>query len=394
MVFPDRTAKPAMHEFKAIAAPAIISATKASSGNFRIFNKHFFKDLSEYEVNWSITRDGVISDSGRVKLPKVAPRKTITFKVKSAFLTKPDGLGDRFINFTLVRSASTAWSPSMSEVGWNQMPLPSRALTIKEQKRSDTFANVVDEQGQIIMPYGVVAPVISLWRAPTDNDRIGHIATKWSRWGLREIERTDCVVSQTGSNAKITNTWRTSTGFTIKHTQVITPVADGFRVKESIVLPKALDDVARVGTNFELDGSLSDLTWFGSGPHESYPDRKIARIGRYISSVAGQYIPYVRPQENGGHNNVRWFELTNALGHGVRIQLSKPLQVSVTPNRAVDLADATHDVEVIASGNTVVHIDAAHRGLGTASCGPDTLDKYIVKTGVHTWEWIVTSIPN
>lgn len=125
-------------------------------------------------------------------------------------------------------------------------------------------------------------------------------------------------------------TWRfqllhsPSTGFTIKHTQVITPVADGFRVKESVVLPKALDDATRVGTNFELDGSPSHLTWFGSGPNESYPDRKIARIGRYISSVAGQYIPYVRPQENGGHNNVRWFELTNALGHGVRVQLSNP----------------------------------------------------------------------
>ena len=24
----------------------------------------------------------------------------------------------------------------------------------------------------------------------------------------------------------------------------------------------------------------------------------------------------------------------------------------------------------------VVHLDAAHRGLGTMSCGPDTLDKY------------------
>ena len=33
----------------------------------------------------------------------------------------------------------------------------------------------------------------------------------------------------------------------------------------------------------------------------------------------------------------------------------------------------------------MVHIDAAHRGVGTASCGPDTLDKYIIKTGVHTW---------
>jgi beta-galactosidase len=74
------------------------------------------------------------------------------------------------------------------------------------------------------------------------------------------------------------------------------------------------------------------------------------------------------------------------------VQLGKPLQVSVTPNRAVDLADATHDVEVQASGNVVVQIDGAHRGVGTASCGPDTIAKYIIKPGVHTWEWTLTSI--
>ena len=392
MVFPDRTPKPAMHEFKAIAAPANISGLKASTGNFKIFNKHFFKDLSEYEVYWSITRDGLISASGRVKLPKVAPRKTVSFKVVSKFLTRPDGLGERFINFTIVRIASTAWSPSMSEVGWNQLPLGSQALRVKTTKSSDLFSNAVDDYGQIVVPYGVVAPTLSLWRAPTDNDRIGHIATKWNRWGLRDIDRTDCLISQTGTSTKITNTWETSAGLIIKHTQIITPVADGFRVKENLVLPKTLDDVARVGTNFELDGSLIDLTWFGSGPNESYPDRKIARINRYISSVADQYVPYIRPQENGGHYGVRWFELTNAAGHGVRIQLGKPLQVSVTPNRAVDLADATHDVEVIACGNTVVHLDAEHRGIGTASCGPDTLPKYIIKSGTHTWEWVVTLI--
>ena len=392
MVFPDRTAKPAMHEFKAIAAPAKITAVKASTGNFKIFNKNFFNDLAAYEVHWSITRDGIISDGGKVKLPKVGPRKTLAFKVKSTLLNRVDGLGERFITFTIVRIASTAWSSSMSEVGWNQLPLPSRFLGVKAAKHSELFTNVIDDYGQIVMPHGVVAPVLSLWRAPTDNDRFGHIATKWSRWGLRDIERTDCVVSQSGTNVKITNTWQTSTGIKINHTQVITPVAGGFRVKESVVLPKLLADVARVGTNFELKGHLSDLTWFGSGPHESYPDRKIARIGRYISSVANQYIPYVRPQENGGHSGVRWFELTNAAGHGLRIQLSKPSQVSVTPNRAVDLADATHDVEVNACGNTVVHIDAAHRGVGTASCGPDTIDKYIIKTGLHTWEWVVTSI--
>ena len=392
MVFPDRTAKPAMHEFKAIAAPANISSLKAATGNFKIFNKNFFKDLSEYEIHWSILRDGIISESGRVKLPKVAARKSIAFKVKSSLLAKPDGLGERFINFTVVRIASTPWSPSMSEVGWNQFPLPSRALIVKAATRSEQFTDVVDDYGQIVMPHGVLAPVLSLWRAPTDNDRIGHIATKWSRWGLRDLDRSDCVVSQSATSVKIINIWETGTGFTIKHTQMITPVADGFRVKESVVLPKQLNDVARIGTKFELDGSLSDLTWFGSGPHETYPDRKIARISRYVSTVADQYVPYVRPQENGGHNAVRWFELTNAAGNGVRIQLVKPMQVSVTPNRDVDLADATHDVELSPCGNTVVHIDAAHRGVGTAACGPDTLPKYMIKSGIHTWEWILTSI--
>ena len=390
MVFPDRTAKPAMHEFKALAAPATVTGVKPATGQFKIFNKNFFTDLSQYQLQWSITCDGIIQDGGVVKLPKVAPRKSVNFKVSSKKLAKGTSRGERFITFTLVRIASTPWALPMSEVGWNQIALPSSALTAP--KKIKELGDVVDEHGQIILPYGIVAPSVSLWRAPTDNDRIGHIATKWNNYGIREISRTDCVVTQTPTSIKVVNNWQTSTGVNFKHTQLITPVVDGFTVKESVTVPKAFDDLARVGTLFELDGSLNELTYFGTGAHESYPDRKIGRIGRYVSSVAAQYIPYVRPQENGGHAAVRWFEVTNAAGNGLRFAMSKPAQVSVTPNRDADLADATHDVEVHPCGNTVVHIDAAHRGVGTASCGPDTLDKYIIKTGVHTWEWTVTQI--
>lgn len=390
MVFPDRTAKPAMHEFKALAAPTVITGVKPATGQFAIFNKNFFTDLSQYQLQWSITCDGVIQDGGVVKLPKVAPRKKVAFKVSSKKLAKGTSRGERFITFTLVRIASTPWALPMSEVSWNQIALPSTALVAP--KKVKEIGDVVDEHGQIILPYGIVAPSVSLWRAPTDNDRIGHISTKWDRYGVREISRTDCVVTQSPTSIKVVNTWETSTGVAFKHTQLITPVAEGFTVKESVTVPKAFDDLARVGTLFELDGSLNELTYFGTGAHESYPDRKIGRIGRYISTVAAQYIPYVRPQENGGHAAVRWFEVTNAAGNGLRFAMSKPAQVSVTPNRDADLADATHDIEVTACGNTVVHIDTAHRGVGTASCGPDTLDKYIIKTGVHTWEWTVTSI--
>ena len=388
MVFPDRTAKPAMHEFKAIAAPILITGVKAATGQFKIFNKNFFKDLSEYQLQWSITCDGVILDGGVVKLPKVAPRKSSNFKITSKKLAKGASRGERFITFSLVCVASTPWALPMTEIGWSQIALPSTLLA--PAKKAKELGDVVDEHGQIVLPYGILAPAVSLWRAPTDNDRIGHIATKWERYGIREISRTDCVVRQTSTTIKIANTWETSTGVSFKHTQLITPVVGGFTVKESVTIPKAFADLARVGTLFELDGSLSDLVYFGTGSHESYPDRKIGRIARYVSTVAAQYIPYVRPQENGGHAAVRWFEVTNAAGNGLRFAMGKPAQVSVTPNRDAELADATHDVEVKACGNTVVHIDAAHRGVGTASCGPDTLDKYIIKTGVHTWEWTVT----
>ena len=390
MVFPDRTAKPAMHEFKAIAAPVVITGVKAATGLFKIFNKNFFKDLSGYQLQWSITCDGIIQDGGVVKLPKVAPRKSVNFKVSSKKFAKGTTRGERFITFSLVCVASTPWALPMTEIGWSQIALPSSALA--PAKKVKEIGDVVDEHGQIILPYAIVAPSVSLWRAPTDNDRIGHIASKWEQYGVREISRTDCVVRQTATSIKIANTWQTSTGVSFKHTQLITPVVGGFTVKESVTIPKAFDDLARVGTLFELDGSLSDLVYFGTGSHESYPDRKIGRIARYVSTVAAQYIPYVRPQENGGHAAVRWFEVTNSAGNGLRFVMSKPAQVSVTPNRDAELADATHDVEVEACGNTVVHIDTAHRGVGTASCGPDTLDKYLIKTGVHSWEWTVTQI--
>ena len=392
MVFPDRTAKPAMHEFKQIAAPVIITSTKASTGTFTLFNKQFFTDTSDYELLWQITRDGNIVDSGRVKTPIVAPRKSASFKVKSAALTKVEGKGERFITFSVVKKTSTPWAQSMTEVAWSQHPLPSRALALTPAKNSTLFEGAVNDAGEIVIPGAIFAPELSLWRAPTDNDRIAHMATNWEKWGLRSIERTDCEITETASSYKIASIWQTGSGAKIKHTQVVTPIANGFSVKESFVIPKELHDLARVGINFELDGDLSQLTYFGVGAHETMPDRKIGRVGKYQSTVWNQYVPYVRPQENGGHNGVRWFELRGTNGKGLRIDLNRPLQVSVTPFRAGELADAKHDVELKPSGNTVVHIDAAHRGVGTASCGPDTTKSYIIPTGTHTFTWSVTTL--
>jgi beta-galactosidase len=108
--------------------------------------------------------------------------------------------------------------------------------------------------------------------------------------------------------------------------------------------------------------------------------------------VSKLYVPYVKPQENGGRADVRWLELSDGNARGLRFGFDRPLQVSATHFRAEDLATATHDVELVARAETVVHLDAAHRGLGTASCGPDTLPEYLVGPGIYEWSWTIAPL--
>ena len=101
-------------------------------------------------------------------------------------------------------------------------------------------------------------------------------------------------------------------------------------------------------------------------------------------------MPYVRPQENGGHADVSWLRLHDGRStgrRGLRIDLGRPSQVSATHFRAADLASVSHDVDLVPRPTTIVHLDAAHRGLGTASCGPDTLPPYLVGPGTYRWSW-------
>jgi beta-galactosidase len=186
----------------------------------------------------------------------------------------------------------------------------------------------------------------------------------------------------------------TETGIVVPHEVVFRKLrGGGVLVSETAVIPDEIADLARVGTVLELAGELEALEWFGSGPHETYPDRRRGGVvGRWQSTVAQQYVPYIRPQENGGHAEVRWLELRDRAGRGLRLGFDQPRQASALHVRDAEVAAATHDSDVVACAETVVHLDAAHRGVGTASCGPDTLEQYLVRPGRYTWTWWLTTI--
>jgi beta-galactosidase len=173
---------------------------------------------------------------------------------------------------------------------------------------------------------------------------------------------------------------------------MITATADGIVVDERVLIPDGLTDLPRIGIVLETVPGFEEATWYGRGPQESYPDRQRgARVGRWQSSVTDLAVPYIRPQENGGRADVRWLELRANGGRTLRLAFDRPLQVAATHHRATDLATATHDFELKPRAETVVHLDVAHRGLGTASCGPDTLERYLVRPGTYAWSWSLTT---
>ncbi len=385
MFFANRTPKPALQEFRQIASPLEFKAKNAKTGRFEIFNKQFFVDTRGFKVRYEITLNGKVVIASDLKLPNLKPRTKATIQIPSKILKSGSGAGERFINFTVEHSLSTPWAHTGTEIATYQFALPSKPLP--KPKSAKLRDDLVTQDGLIKFPSALVAPQLTLWRAPTDNDLIGHISEKWDEWGLRELVKTNCQITRRSSNIKIVNTWKTGSGIKIKHEQLIESVQDGLKVSETVQLPKELSDIARIGTNFELAGELNQYTYFGTGPFETMPDRAIGKIHRWSSTVSDQYVPYVKPQENGGHVGVRWFTLSNQTNHGIYLQLDKPRMVTVTPFRSTELADATHDVFLKPSGNTIVTIDAIQRGVGTASCGPDTLPKYKIKPGTYKWSW-------
>ena len=150
----------------------------------------------------------------------------------------------------------------------------------------------------------------------------------------------------------------------------------GIRVEETVEIPDALADLPRVGTVLDAPGRARGrgLVRARARTRRTRTGSAAAASGAGASTVAEQLVPYVRPQESGGHADVRWLELRDAAGAGVRIDLDQPRQVSVLHQRGRGPRRApTHVTELRPRAETIVTLDAAHRGVGTASCGPDTL---------------------
>jgi len=375
LVFPDRTPKPAMYEHRELAAPVRLDYT---GGVLTVHNRQHFRDLDWLTAHWSVTGD----DSHPLALPDVPPGGSAVLPLPAELLTAT-APGEVWLTLRVSTARDEGWAPAGTEVCAPQVCLRAedRDLTTRAGLQRAGTPIPLDDEGLLVHPLLTRPPTLSLWRAPTDNDRSG-ISDAWA--GLATPERTLIDVPRVVIRARY--------GDTIVHEQTITAFDGALLFEESVLVPPAYADLPRIGTVFETVAGLDDLRWFGLGPWENYPDRRAgARVDEHSARVDDLFTPYVRPQESGGRHGVRRFTLSGRAGRlDVHLDTDRR-QVNVGRYRAEDLDTARHHNELIPRAGCVVHVDGVHRGVGTASCGPDTLPEYLIGPGTYTWSWTLSA---
>jgi len=365
LVHADLTPHPAMREVAWVHRPVRTSLVgRGSTARLAVHNHQWFSDLSSYGATWTLLVDGRVARRGTLRPPVCAPQHTVKVPLPAV---APEGAREVHLTIEWSLRRGTAWAGAGHIVAWDQVTLRESAQHRAPVRRSGA------------VPPVEVEPVVTLWRAATDNDGFKMMPHLWRGFG-RSLARWTAEGIPLDDAALVASTTRR------------TERSDASVLWEhEITVPEHLADPPRAGVWFEVPRRFSRLRWWARGPHENYPDRRSSAV---VSVWEGEpdEIPYLVPQEFGLRTDCRRLEfLDPRSGEVLRIEADGvPFHASVTRHRAGDLFAARDLTELVRRPSLVVHLDAAHRGLGTASCGPDTLEKYRVPAGVHTLRYVVS----
>ncbi|MFZ9806152.1 MAG: beta-galatosidase, partial [Ilumatobacteraceae bacterium] len=179
----------------------------------------------------------------------------------------------------------------------------------------------------------------------------------------------------------------------IQHVQQRQVQADSSVVyRHRVVVPESLAHLPRIGVRFTLPHDFGQVRWFGRGPHENYPDRNASAL-RDVWAREPDELPYLVPQEFGLRTECEWIEFV-ARHSRVRIDALAPatLHFSAVHHTPQQLLQARDTTELMRTADLVVHLDVAHRGVGSASCGPDVLPTYEIPAGTYEFSYVVRRI--
>ena len=349
IVFPDRTPKPALNEVKK-AHEYINFKHKGinKNGEMRILveNLYDFTNLNQFNFIAKIKADG--------KTIKTISIETISVETHTGKLIRIplEGLSydentEYFVEIAATTKTDWGILPLGFEVAHEQIPLTHKFKKVKTNITSNSKLSVKNSNGIItisnknlkivfsskkgrIISYHVngkellkdgKGPKPNFWRAVTDNDfgnRMEQINIGW------KIASNDLKVTDLSIVDSLNGPFSMVVTYTLPFVEtsfisIYTIYGNGVvHIKNTLNTTDYTGDIPRIGMRMQIQKSYDNLIYFGRGPWENYQDRKkSAFIDLYESKVADQYVPYIRPQENGYKTDIRWIALSNERNKGL-----------------------------------------------------------------------------
>lgn len=139
------------------------------------------------------------------------------------------------------------------------------------------------------------------------------------------------------------------------------------------------DVLPRIGVTFATEKAQNQVTWYGRGWQENYPDRKSCTlIGKFDGDVPSMSVHYERPQDNGVRCDTRYVGLRCVGGEeGLLFSSCDGFAFAIHDYTIDALRKADHRHELVKDdAHNHLYLDYAVRGLGSNSCGPEPEEEY------------------
>ncbi|WP_163101086.1 beta-galactosidase subunit alpha [Peribacillus alkalitolerans] len=423
LIRPDRTPSPGLYQYKKVIEPIVVASTNIENGELIIENRYDFLSLDHVNLSWNVMGNGKMVESGNIALPDLPAGEKVSMTIPYKNQLLPSNI-EPYLNVSFTLKQDTLWAKQGHEIAWAQFNLPLRKRSLIEKNRNQnnrpltiedrdinlivkgtdfeiTFSKVLGtitkwiHQDQIVMLDG---PKMNFWRAMTDNEM--YIVKEWKEFYLHLLEHdTKTIQFEQIDDCKIkihigTHVAPRVLDWGINGSYKYTIFSNG-QIQLAVKgqpYGKLPATWPKVGLEMKLPSNLSQASWHGRGPLESYPDSKLAcKMGLYRMSVDDLFFPYVYPQENGNRSDVKWASFHNGVNFGLYVNGKTSFNMSAYNYTKEDIDEAKHLYQLKKRNFITLNLDHQVNGLGSNSCGPGPLPEYQLKP--KTFEYEVTFIP-
>ena len=388
----DRKVHPSAYEVKKVYAEMKVIEKDLEKKEFTVKNKHLFTDLSEFDLKWTVTANGKEIESGIIDNLSVPPlsSKDITVPFSSDNLPNAECI----ITFSFLRKnkeryCEKGYEQSFDQIILKKMPeaLPDNSKGKLQCVQIGTTATIQGGNFTVKVTDGKIVSLRfdgkeylktplkpNYFRALIDNDFSLtnfvpfliplHPYYTW-RTATDTAQGTITAIDE-GANGEIIIyvDWAVFSFSGVKSKYIIYP--DGKIEVNHEGTPKAFT-LLRFGTQMGLIPELNYVKWYGRGPQETYIDRKTGgKIAIHEMSVDDLEHHYMRPQENGNRVDVRYVEITDKDGKGLKFTApyNTPLAFSAWHYTQNELEKATHIHELKHKDITTFNFDLTQLGVG------------------------------